>query len=395
MSRRSRARGATGCGCARRSTRSSARRGPRAGHVRGAARRSASTRSCSPLTPTRRCDARRRQRARARDPRRDPLPAQRGGAAHRRAACFRAAAARGRAGTTTCSTSPAGRATVTYHMNRLQSLQAEREFCVTLNRTEAIDPAQGDPHDPLRPPGLHGRRRPRAGTPARRSAVATARTTAARTGAGASTRTASSAALARRPSASGCDCEHAHLDCERTRGAAVRKRDLRGHCAPPPLRGARARVPPPARARLHRPRRAARAAGRASAVARSPGSLRFRRRDYLGDPDRPLADAVRDTASRPSRGAPAGPIRLLTNLRSFGHCFNPVSFYYCLDPAGEQLEAVAGGGHQHALGRAPRLRARSRRRTTEVDGVACSRQLRQGAARLAVHGDGPQPTRGA
>jgi predicted NAD/FAD-binding protein len=36
---------------------------------------------------------------------------------------------------------PAGRATVTYHMNRLQSLRADREFCVTLNRTEAIDPA--------------------------------------------------------------------------------------------------------------------------------------------------------------------------------------------------------------------------------------------------------------
>ena len=36
---------------------------------------------------------------------------------------------------------PAARATVTYHMNRLQSLRAEREFCVTLNRTEAIDPA--------------------------------------------------------------------------------------------------------------------------------------------------------------------------------------------------------------------------------------------------------------
>jgi hypothetical protein len=27
-------------------------------------------------------------------------------------------------------------------MNRLQSLQAEREFCVTLNRTDAIDPAR-------------------------------------------------------------------------------------------------------------------------------------------------------------------------------------------------------------------------------------------------------------
>jgi predicted NAD/FAD-binding protein len=35
---------------------------------------------------------------------------------------------------------PGQRATVTYHMNRLQSLRAEREFCVTLNRTEAIDP---------------------------------------------------------------------------------------------------------------------------------------------------------------------------------------------------------------------------------------------------------------
>ena len=35
---------------------------------------------------------------------------------------------------------PADRTTVTYHMNRLQSLEADREFCVTLNRTEAIEP---------------------------------------------------------------------------------------------------------------------------------------------------------------------------------------------------------------------------------------------------------------
>jgi predicted NAD/FAD-binding protein len=37
---------------------------------------------------------------------------------------------------------PSERTTVTYHMNRLQSLRAEHEFCVTLNRTEEIDPAR-------------------------------------------------------------------------------------------------------------------------------------------------------------------------------------------------------------------------------------------------------------
>jgi predicted NAD/FAD-binding protein len=37
---------------------------------------------------------------------------------------------------------PVGATTVTYHMNRLQSLAADREFCVTLNRREAIDPSK-------------------------------------------------------------------------------------------------------------------------------------------------------------------------------------------------------------------------------------------------------------
>ena len=37
---------------------------------------------------------------------------------------------------------PVGLTTVTYHMNRLQALSADREFCLTLNRTEAIDPAR-------------------------------------------------------------------------------------------------------------------------------------------------------------------------------------------------------------------------------------------------------------
>jgi uncharacterized protein len=71
-----------------------------------------------------------------------------------------------------------------------------------------------------------------------------------------------------------------------------------------------------------------------------PGLLRFRRRDYHGDPRSPLADAVRETVARHTGSRPPGAIRLLTALRSFGHCFNPVSFYYCMSADGERVEAI-------------------------------------------------------
>ena len=71
-----------------------------------------------------------------------------------------------------------------------------------------------------------------------------------------------------------------------------------------------------------------------------PGLLRFRRRDYLGNPATPLDEAVRDRVQELSGTRPTGPIRLLTQLRSWGVCFNPVSFYYCLDPAGERVQTV-------------------------------------------------------
>ena len=75
-------------------------------------------------------------------------------------------------------------------------------------------------------------------------------------------------------------------------------------------------------------------------VAPGAGPLRFRRRDYLGDASVPLDAAVRDRVSDLSGTRPVGPIRLLTQLRSFGMCFNPVSFYYCLDGDGSRVESV-------------------------------------------------------
>jgi len=70
------------------------------------------------------------------------------------------------------------------------------------------------------------------------------------------------------------------------------------------------------------------------------GLLRFRRRDYLGDPATPLDVAVGDRVTELGGTPPEGPIRLLTQLRSYGLCFNPVSFYYCLDPAGQNVQSV-------------------------------------------------------
>lgn len=66
----------------------------------------------------------------------------------------------------------------------------------------------------------------------------------------------------------------------------------------------------------------------------------FRRSDYLGDPSLPLDEAVRARVFEVLERRPAGPIRLLTHLRYFGHCFNPVSFYYCYQADGEALDCI-------------------------------------------------------
>lgn len=66
----------------------------------------------------------------------------------------------------------------------------------------------------------------------------------------------------------------------------------------------------------------------------------FRRSDYHGPGQLPLAAAVRNTVDRELGRRPQGPIRMLAHLRYFGHCFNPVSFYFCYDQSGVELEAI-------------------------------------------------------
>lgn len=86
----------------------------------------------------------------------------------------------------------------------------------------------------------------------------------------------------------------------------------------------------------------------------------FRRRDHLGDPQLPLDRAVRNLVRERTGSRPEGPIRLLTHLRYFGHCFNPASFYYCYDRVDQHVETVIAeihntpwhGEHCYVLGQA-------------------------------------------
>lgn len=70
--------------------------------------------------------------------------------------------------------------------------------------------------------------------------------------------------------------------------------------------------------------------------------MRFRESDYLKDQrigHEGLADTARRLASEQLGKQLDGPVRVLTQVRSFGMLFNPVSFFYCHDHEG-QLQAI-------------------------------------------------------
>jgi DUF1365 family protein len=91
--------------------------------------------------------------------------------------------------------------------------------------------------------------------------------------------------------------------------------------------------------------------------ARRPALAWFKRSDYLGPAAIPLDEAVRRLVHERTGVRPDGPIRLLTHLRYFGYCMNPVSFYYCFDSGGLELETIVaeitntpwGERHQYVL----------------------------------------------
>ncbi|MFW5653414.1 MAG: DUF1365 family protein, partial [Planctomycetota bacterium] len=64
----------------------------------------------------------------------------------------------------------------------------------------------------------------------------------------------------------------------------------------------------------------------------------LRRADYIGPPEATIAEAVAGRVQDATGERPSGPIRMLTHLRYFGYCFNPVTFYYCWDEEDQHVE---------------------------------------------------------
>lgn len=75
--------------------------------------------------------------------------------------------------------------------------------------------------------------------------------------------------------------------------------------------------------------------------AERPNVAWFRRADYWGPPEQPLADSIRDLVHNHLHARPRGPIRLLTHLRYWGVSMNPISLFYCHEPDGSLAAVVA------------------------------------------------------
>ena len=72
--------------------------------------------------------------------------------------------------------------------------------------------------------------------------------------------------------------------------------------------------------------------------ARGWAPARFKRSDFLGDPEVPLQQEVRRRIFEETGTRHRGPIYLLANLRYFGMSMNPIACYYCFNEDESRLE---------------------------------------------------------
>ena len=67
----------------------------------------------------------------------------------------------------------------------------------------------------------------------------------------------------------------------------------------------------------------------------------FYRKDFFGDSKKSLKSEISKLVSKELNVKIEGKIFLLTTLRYFGYCFNPVSFYYCFNKKKELVAIVS------------------------------------------------------
>jgi uncharacterized protein len=67
----------------------------------------------------------------------------------------------------------------------------------------------------------------------------------------------------------------------------------------------------------------------------------FRDEDHLGPASGPVREKLAGWLATQGVVLPAGPLRVLTNLRVLGHVFDPVSWWFCHHPDGELAMVVA------------------------------------------------------
>ncbi len=84
--------------------------------------------------------------------------------------------------------------------------------------------------------------------------------------------------------------------------------------------------------------------------ADKPALAWFKRSDHYGDPKQPLSESIAELVYQKTAAWPQGRIRLLTHLRYFGYCMNPVSFYYCRNHSDTRTDFIIAEVHNTPWG---------------------------------------------